>query len=64
MPRGEFICRTKLPLQDILFTLISTLQATVFSCSYNSVEDYTVHITPKFVLYISFQNYMLLINSD
>ncbi len=47
MPRGEFICRTKLPLQDILFTLVSTLQVIVFSCSYNSVEDYTVHITPK-----------------
>ncbi len=38
-----------------LYSAVATIHA---------VEDYTVHITPKFVLYISFQNYMLLINSD
>ncbi len=51
MPRGEFICRTKLPLQYILFTLVSTLQVIVF-CRHAvvatilnpTIEDYTVHI--------------------
>ncbi len=41
MPEGEYICRTKLPLQDIPVTLVSTLQVTVFSCSFMQVTVFS-----------------------
>ncbi len=60
MPRGEFICRTKLPLQDILFTLVSTLQVTVFSCSYNSCSRrlYCTHYSKVCIVHFILKLYV------